>query len=182
MSKMQPLSKTALIILLCLLCQAIPGTAQETAPVKKGKTWSADKRFVDNGDNTITDSSSGLMWIKMDSYLHTGHWLNWEESIEYVNALNETGFAGYHDWKMPIIKELTTLYEKDKFNSRQVGREMNIHIDPIFSQNGGGSMWSIETNGVYNARGVIFNHGRTFSGPKKSINRKATRAVRVAQQ
>lgn len=182
MQSIQAHSKTILIILAFLLCQAIPATAQETAPVKNEKTWSADKRFVDNGDDTITDSKSGLMWIKMDSYLHTGHWLNWEDAIEYINALNEKGFAGYHDWKMPIIKELTTLYEKEKFNSRQVGSEMNIHIDPIFSQKGGGAMWSIETNGTYNARGVIFNHGREFSGPKKSRGRKATRAVRIAKQ
>ena len=37
-------------------------------------SWSADKRFKDNGDKTITDTKTGLMWMKEDSYLHSGHW------------------------------------------------------------------------------------------------------------
>ena len=39
-------------------------------------TWSADKRFKDNGDKTITDTKTSLKWMKEDSYLHSGHWVN----------------------------------------------------------------------------------------------------------
>ncbi|MFQ5483124.1 MAG: DUF1566 domain-containing protein, partial [Nitrospinaceae bacterium] len=94
---------------------------------------SADKRFIDHGDQTITDTRSGLMWQKTDSYLHTGHWLNWEEAFAYVLTLNEDGFGGHYDWRMPALEELKTLYEADKVNSQQVGREMVIHMDPIFA-------------------------------------------------
>lgn len=141
-------------------------------------TWSSDKRFSDNGDKTITDTQTGLMWLKEDAYLHTGHWMNWEEAFEYVNKLNQEGFAGYHDWLVPSPEELLTLFEPDKFNSAQVGSEMNIRIDPIFAKNGSGAHWSTKTNGHHNAFGVIYNDGKVFSSAKNSRARKSVRAVR----
>lgn len=173
-------AKATLIVLCCLLMAAAQTSAQGPPSNEKTKTWSADKRYADNGDKTITDTKTGLMWVKMDSYLHTGHWVSWEETHEYVAVLNKEGFAGYFDWRLPTLIELKTLYDSEKINSSQVGREMKIHIDPIFAKNGGGAMWSSEVNGAFNAQGVIFNHGRSFSAPKKSKSRKAVRAVRIA--
>ncbi|MFQ5717572.1 MAG: DUF1566 domain-containing protein, partial [Nitrospinales bacterium] len=72
---------------------------------------SKDKRFIDNGDQTITDTQTRLMWTKEDSFQQTGHWLNWFESFEFVDKLNETGFANYRDWQMPTIDQLKTLYD-----------------------------------------------------------------------
>ena len=140
---------------------------------------SDDKRFMDNGDGTITDTKTNLMWMKKDSYLHSAHWKNWPEVHEYVRDLNDEGFAKYIDWQLPTTKELKTLYEPEKINSSQAGREMKIHIDPIFEKNGSGSLWSGEANGRYNAFGVVFNTGAIFNSNKKSRSRKATRAVRI---
>ena len=53
---------------------------------------------------------------------------------------NEDGFANYYDWQMPTLKDLRTLYEPHKTNSQQVGREMQIHIDPIFAKEGFGGL------------------------------------------
>lgn len=140
---------------------------------------SNDKRYLDHGDGTITDTKTGLMWMKKDSYLHFGHWLNWREAHEYVRQLNDEGFAQYNDWQLPSTDELKTLYEPEKVNSSQVGREMKIHADPIFEKNGSGTLWSGEENGRYNALGVVFNTGTVFNSNKKSKSRKATRAVRI---
>ncbi|MGV7221809.1 MAG: DUF1566 domain-containing protein [Nitrospinales bacterium] len=158
---------------------SIQASAENLSEKKEGNVWSSDKRYSDNGDQTITDTKSDLMWVKMDSYLHTGHWINWNEAKTYVADLNKKRFAGYIDWKLPTIEELKSLYEGDKTNSSQVGKEMKIHIDPIFAKNGGGTSWSSEPNGAYNAQGVIFNHGKKFSAPKTSRVRKGVRAVRV---
>ena len=141
-------------------------------------SWSADKRFKDNGDKTITDLKTGLMWMKEDSYLQSGHWTNWFESIQLVRQMNEDGFANQYDWQIPSIKELTTIYEADKINSKVLGKGMIIHIDPIFSKEGGASLWSIEENGHYNAFGIVFNSGKRFNSSKKSTFRKGIRAVR----
>lgn len=136
------------------------------------------QRFTDNEDGTISDSQTGLMWMKNDSYLHSGHWLNWYEAHDYIKQLNETGFAQYSDWEFPTTRQLKTLFDAEKINSAQVGREMKIHTDPLFGKKGSGSLWSADENGRHNAFGVVFNTGDVFSGNKKSRSRKATRAVR----
>ena len=136
------------------------------------------QRYINNMDGTITDSKTGLMWMKNDSYLHSGHWLNWYEAKAFIKKLNEKGFANYFDWQYPTTRELKTLFDADKLNSAQVGREMKIHTDPLFGKRGSGSLWSADENGMYNAFGVVFNTGDVFSANKKSRSRKATRAVR----
>ena len=141
-------------------------------------SWSVDKRFKDNGDKTITDTKTGLMWMKEDSYLHFGHWVNWFESIHFIKKINEDGFANQYDWQLPTIEQLTTLHEMDKMNSKDLGKGMNIHIDPIFAKEGSASLWSIEENGNYNAFGVVLNTGKRFNSSKNSRFRKAVRAVR----
>ncbi len=142
------------------------------------ETKSGDQRFIDHGNHTITDTKTGLMWMKEDSYNITGHWINWKEAFQFVEALNEEGFGDQIDWRLPTLEELKTLYDKDKINSQQVGHEMVIHIDPIFGREGGGAQWSSVGNGTFNAFGIVFNTGNRFSAPKTSRSRKTVRAVR----
>ena len=168
-SGLKSVALVALILLLGVLSSGVYALPLE----------SADKRYIDNGDGTITDTKTNLMWIKKDSYLHSGHWLSWSEVHKYVQQLNNEAFAQYIDWQLPTIKDLKTLYEPDKINSSQAGKEMKIHADPIFEKNGSGSLWSGEENGRYNAFGVVFNTGSVFNSNKKSRSRKATRAVRI---
>ena len=153
--------------------------AEENTPlVSTTIKTSEDKRFIDKGDKAIIDTKTGLMWMKEDSFLHTGHWKSWYQAFEYVKQLNEEGFANYHDWEVPTVEELKTLFESEKVNSSQVGSEMKIHIDPIFAKEGSGSSWSAQSNGAFQAFGVVFNDGKRFSRPKRSKGRKAVRAVR----
>ena len=165
------------LIALLLLGLLAPGLTAAGDTVR-----SADGRYIDNGDETITDTKTGLMWMKKDSYLESGHWINWFEAFDYIKDLNERGYAGHYDWRLPIVKDLQTLYEADKVNSAQAGSEMTIHIDPVFAREGAGALWSLETNGSYNAFGVVFNTGNRFNSSKKSRSRKAVRAVREALQ
>ncbi len=58
--------------------------------------------FVDNGNGTITDKATGLMWAQDDS----GEAMNWEAALIY--AENATT-AGYDDWRLPNVKELQSL-------------------------------------------------------------------------
>ena len=68
-SKSEDLISAFLIALFLLL--GILSSSVYAIPVE-----SADKRYLDNDDGTITDTKTGLMWMKKDSYLHSGHWLN----------------------------------------------------------------------------------------------------------
>ncbi|MGP0629235.1 DUF1566 domain-containing protein [Nitrospina sp. 32_T5] len=175
--RLLPVLSGLMLSLFLMLAGATPGQSLDMSVA----AWSADKRFIDHGDGTISDTRTGLMWAKKDSYLDTGRWMNWREVFSYVEDLNDTTFAGHIDWRMPTLEELRTLYEADKTNSSQVGSEMVIHIDPIFAKEGCGALWSSEANGHFNSFGVIFNTGTRFSANKKSRSRKATRAVRFIQ-
>jgi hypothetical protein len=57
----------------------------------------------DNGDGTVTDLVTGLMWKKEESPD-----LNWEEALRYCQDLN---FAGYNDWRLPTVREIATLID-----------------------------------------------------------------------
>lgn len=60
-------------------------------------------RYADNGDGTITDLNSGLMWVKAQSER-----MSWEDAVAGASAFT---LAGYDDWRMPNIKELYSLID-----------------------------------------------------------------------
>ena len=64
--------------------------------------------FVDNGDKTVTDNATGLMWMQDDS----GSEMDWEAALKYAQ---DSTYAGYDDWRLPNIKELQSIadYSKD---------------------------------------------------------------------
>jgi hypothetical protein len=58
--------------------------------------------YTDNGDGTITDNNTGLMWQKTPDFEHH----NFYDAFDYVESLE---IGGYTDWRMPTIKELYSL-------------------------------------------------------------------------
>lgn len=60
--------------------------------------------YVDNGNGTITDKKTGLIWQKIP--LSTTK--NWFQALYYAENL---AFAGYDDWRLPNIKELQSISE-----------------------------------------------------------------------
>ncbi len=58
--------------------------------------------YTDNGDGTVTDSVTGLMWQQTPA----GNSLSWDEANEYCDSLE---LAGYDDWRMPTLKELFSI-------------------------------------------------------------------------
>jgi Protein of unknown function (DUF1566) len=74
------------------------------------------RRFVDNGDGTITDETTGLMWEKLtdDGSVHDkdDRYNTLTQAITLkIGSLNSAQFSGYADWRLPNIKELQTLQD-----------------------------------------------------------------------
>ncbi|WP_372797383.1 DUF1566 domain-containing protein [Pontiella sp.] len=59
--------------------------------------------YTDNGDGTVTDNVTGLMWIK-----DPGEKMTWEQAMQQASKCR-TG--GYDDWRLPSIKELYSLIQ-----------------------------------------------------------------------
>ncbi|MBN2793033.1 MAG: DUF1566 domain-containing protein [Desulfuromonadales bacterium] len=58
--------------------------------------------FIDNGDGTVTDLGSGLMWqAEAVTTYDCG------DPLEYCETLT---LAGYNDWRLPDINELVSMY------------------------------------------------------------------------
>jgi len=90
------------------------GTGQD-GEIQGGVAW-PEPRFTDNGDGTMTDNLTDLMWTK-DGYLPGGP-LTWFQALGYVAGMDAGTYAnfGYTDWRLPNVNELESLV-----NSNQAG-------------------------------------------------------------
>jgi arylsulfatase A-like enzyme len=70
----------------------------------RGNTDYGINAFIDNGDGTVTDHATGLMWQKGDS----GTTNNWEQALAYAEGLV---LVGYRDWRLPNAKELQSIVD-----------------------------------------------------------------------
>ncbi len=80
-----------------------------------------ENEYEDNGDGTIMDNATGLMWQKSGS----DEWFGYEKAEEYVKELNRQGFAGYGNWRLPTIPELQSIVTPEVQSNE-------LCIDPVF--------------------------------------------------
>ncbi len=69
-------------------------------------------RYTENGNGTVTDRKSGLMWATVDSYVDLGQCIDFSQAEAYVRSLN-TG--GYGNWRLPGVNELAGIYKTQPF-------------------------------------------------------------------
>lgn len=130
----------------------LPVTGQTTAygtgsdgDVEAGAALS----YTDNGDGTITDNNTGLMWEKKDDSggIHdkdnneytwcgascgTTNEMDGTIKTAFLDTLNDVGgggascFAGYCDWRIPNSKELYSILDLEVVS--------NPTVDPAFHQ------------------------------------------------
>lgn len=113
-------------------------------------------QFVDNGNQTISDSRSKLMWKKSDSHADFGYGINWFESNDYIEDLNEKKFAGFDDWRLSGLEEAKSIFSFSVSNLDKDNAE--IHIDPIFESGGGHNTWTYEEKPDYQQYAMTFSY------------------------
>jgi hypothetical protein len=82
--------------------------------------------LINNGDGTITDNSTGLMWTQVDN----GVGLDWEAALSYAEASEEAGFT---DWRLPNVKELQSIVDYGYSPSATNPDKVGPAIDPMFN-------------------------------------------------
>jgi hypothetical protein len=119
--------------------------------------------FVDNGDGTLTDRATGLMWAERDSAKP----MSWEQALAYAENLT---LGGQGDWRLPNAKELQSVvdYTRSPTVADQVKR--GPAIAPIFETTEAESWcWTSTTHLEHNMSGaavyVCFGQAFGYMGP-----------------
>ncbi|PIE66581.1 MAG: hypothetical protein CSA26_00225 [Desulfobacterales bacterium] len=79
----------------------------------RGGTGSAAS-YTDNGDGTVTDMATGLMWVQASADTDddgSPDRTSWQEALAWCQNLE---LAGYTDWRLPNINELSSIVDYAK--------------------------------------------------------------------
>jgi len=102
-------------------------------------------RFIDNGNDTITDNQTGLTWFKKDSRQLMGKWIHLEKAIKFAAEKNTESFGGFNDWRVPKLEDIKTIFDKS-FSQRDFGNT-EIHIPAEFEPKCADCTWTDTVNG-----------------------------------
>ena len=94
--------------------------------------------FQNNGNGTISDLATGLMWSQTDS----GSGMEWKSALAYAHTKNTANYLGYNDWRLPNAKELQSIvdYTRSPYatNAANVGPAINSVFNCTAITNAGG--------------------------------------------
>lgn len=77
--------------------------AEKTPPKETNK----DGQFTSYDDGTVLDTKTKLMWMGRDN----GSAMSWPDAKKYAQDYHG---AGYSDWRLPTLAEISALYNKAK--------------------------------------------------------------------
>jgi hypothetical protein len=145
----------------------VTGTAStgSSAKLHSGQTTSYDsgvlddaaldgnaKSYTNNGNGTITDNHTGLMWQKDG----TGY-MSWENALSFCDS-NTVG--GYTDWRLPTLVELITFvdYACSAASANCTNRFINIAFNAVNWGSGVSGYWSSTTVSNDTTSAYYLNH------------------------
>ena len=103
-------------------------TNGEDGCYEKGVEW-PNPRFTNNGDGTVTDNLTGLMWTEDANLYGTKNWFDAINACEIL-VLGKNGCNLYTDWRLPNLFELESL------------RDMK-YWEPALSNSAGTGQWTL---------------------------------------
>jgi hypothetical protein len=160
-----------------------PNTGQD-GDIRAGAALS----YANNGDGTITDNNTGLMWAKKDDNnvdeLHDKDTVyTWADAFAvHIAGLNSAAFGGHTDWRLPNAKELQSIVNYGQVDPA-VSSEFNTNcatgVDVLTGSCTAASFyWTSSSFVSYptDAWFVYFGDGSVFAFPKS--DKMYVRAVR----
>ncbi|MCK5015296.1 MAG: DUF1566 domain-containing protein, partial [Candidatus Omnitrophica bacterium] len=175
------LIRVFLLLMLCLLYCFSTAQAQPAQTWKTGQTSSyaagddgdlqhgvawPEPRFEINGDGTVTDYLTGLIWLKN---ANCAGYMNWNNALTYCNNLASgscglTDGSAAGDWRLPNRKELLSLID---YSRHQPALPQGHLFDNVQSA----YYWSAttdagSTNGAWYVRmsyGVVGNLSKSYN-------------------
>jgi hypothetical protein len=138
----------------------------------RGATGYGINRFVDNGDGTVTDHTSGLTWMKADSQTA----MSWQDALAFAENLS---FAGHDDWRLPNAKELQSIVDYSRAPDAADPGRRGPALDPVFDITESESwFWASTTlmegpnasHAVYIAFGQAFGVYQDRQGQQRLVN------------
>lgn len=139
----------------------------------RGNTSYGENNFTNNGDGTITDEATGLMWLQDDN----AKGLLWEEALEYAENFE---YAGHDDWRLPDIKELQSIVDysrspatssspaiDDRFNCTEIINEAGEPDYPYYWSGTTHANWTSDHSGgnaAYISFGRAMGYMQEFGG------------------
>lgn len=144
-----------------------------------------DSQLIDNGNGTISDKKTGLMWKKcMEGFsgnnceLGSLGLFTWEMALKQPDYINDAGgFGGYFNWRLPNIKELYSIVE-----SQCKDPAINLNRFPNTPSLSDSAVWSNSPDAANSTASwtVNFNSGY-INGSSKRTMLNQVRLVRSEQ-
>lgn len=177
----KPLAALIFLLSVLIIPQVYAQTCVDAIPAS---TPTSDFEVHNNG--TVTHTATGLMWKVCAegqtwqssdgscSGVASDH--SWQQALQAPQTLNTGGgYAGYADWRLPSIKELTSIIEF-KCNSPA------INLTVFNNAPAGGVAFKSSSHDAYQNFNVItlFNDGIMFPYDRYSSGNQKVRLVRNA--
>ena len=90
----------------------------------RGQSTNLTNNFRDNGDGTVSDLASGLVWAQADS----GKGMDWMQAQDWVDEMNTGKYLGHDDWRLPNARELQGIVDY----TRSPDATQSAAVDPVF--------------------------------------------------
>ncbi|MBF0397943.1 MAG: DUF1566 domain-containing protein [Desulfobacterales bacterium] len=145
--------------------QATSYGTRDDGVLKKGVAW-ASPRFTDNGNGTVTDNNTGLIWLKDANCFSAKTWTLALSSCNNLASgscgLTDSSVAG--DWRMPNVNELSTLIDYGRYNpalpSEHPFTGVQSHLYWSSSTNASSTNYAWD---IYLSDGYVYNDNKTYA-------------------
>ncbi|MFP4110891.1 MAG: DUF1566 domain-containing protein [Desulfonatronovibrio sp.] len=134
-----------------------PDSGQD-ASFRTGQAWPRP-RFEVQEERMVLDRLTGLTWTRKVNFFDFP--LTWSQALDQIKELNEHGFAGFYDWRLPNRRELRSVISH---GSRKPALPVGHPFEDVFQA----WYWTSTTAAIKPAYAwyVHLEGGRMFFGGK----------------